>query len=380
MSNEVHQGQVVVQYRKLRNWSQQDLATELHVDVRTVQRIEQQPMIKNLDRRRFLVALLGIPASLMGLDEEAQRSQVTEKASILFNDDPMSFFEDQMQTRWEVHLIGGPLRANHGLHGWIKEVNSFAASVRGTAWNRRALTTLCMSYQLQGSVAGDMIHYTQAHAAYQHAFHIAQELNDPEMMAAVYAREGIVFMRQEKPLEAITYLNNALNAIRGKGYTQLMGNILQVRSEAYAKSQQRQECWRSIGLAESVLQQRNQAQERSHRLFNAASVNAHKGIDALLLHDYERALMLLDKSLTTYNPTLTPGRARLLARKAEAYYGLGIIDACTSTAEEALSLACSVGASNTLTRVKNLHASLSQSLWKKERSVARLGALLANSN
>ncbi len=94
------------------------------------------------------------------------------------------------------------------------------------------------------------------------------------------------------------------------------------------------------------------------------------------LHDYERAISLFDKSLTTYNPTLTPGRARLLARKAEAYYGLGEIDSCVTLAEEALTLAHSVGASNTITRVRDLHVSLTLSPWKKERSVARLGALL----
>ena len=376
MSSEFHQGHIVAKYRKYRGWSQQDLADELHIDTRTVQRIEQQAMIKDIDRRRFLVALLGIPASLMGLVEEIQSTQTMKNAELLFNEDPMSFLEDQMQTRWDMQLIGGPLRATHGLQRWITEIATFTASTQGTAWNSRALSLLCMSYQLQGSVVGDLMHYKQAHIAYQQAFRVAQELEDSELLAAVRVRQAIVFMRQEKIPESISYLNNAFEVIQGHGYPLLKGNILQVRSEAYAKAQQQQECWRSIGLAETMLQQKKQVSERSHRLFNAASVTAHKGTDALILHDYERAISLFNKSLTTYNPTLTPGRARLLARKAEAYYGLGEIDTCVAIAEEALNLAHSVGANNTLTRVKDLHMSLTSSSWKKERSVARLGALL----
>ncbi len=337
-------------------------------------------MIKDINRRKFLVALLGIPASLMALDEEGQKGQIVERAELAFNDDPMSFLEDQLQTRWEIHLIGGPIRAAHGLHRWLTEVDTFAASARGTAWNSRSLSLLCMSYQLQGSVSGDMMHYQKAHLAYQHAYRIAQELEDLEMMAAVRVRQAIVYMRQEKIADALVYLNNAFDTIQGHGYQLLKGNILQVRSEAYAKAQQKQECWRSIGLAENMLHHKSQIQEHSHRLFNPASVTAHKATDALLLHDYERAISLFDKSLTIYNPTLTPGRARLFARKAEAFYGLGEVDTCVAIAEEALSLAHAVGANNTLTRIKYLHVSLQQSLWKKERSVARLGAAIVSSH
>ena len=69
-----HQGQVVTQYRKAKKWSQEDLAEALRVDVRTVQRMEKQPMIKNITRRRLLVGLLGIPAAFMELENELQHA------------------------------------------------------------------------------------------------------------------------------------------------------------------------------------------------------------------------------------------------------------------------------------------------------------------
>ena len=97
----------------------------------------------------------------------------------------------------------------------------------------------------------------------------------------------------------------------------------------------------------------------------------------MLLRDYERAIALIEKGLMNYDPTVIRGRARLIAQRAEAYYGLGFIDICIANAEEALALAKSVGSSKTITRIINLYNTLKQSPWRKERSVAHLGAMLS---
>ena len=60
-------------------------------------------MIKNINRRRLLVGLLGIPVALMGLEFEPRD---IEQLTIV-NDDQMAFFENEMTTRWEMLLIGG---------------------------------------------------------------------------------------------------------------------------------------------------------------------------------------------------------------------------------------------------------------------------------
>lgn len=64
---------------------------------------------------------------------------------------------------------------------------------------------------------------------------------------------------------------------------------------------------------------------------NTTSVTAQKGVNAVLLKDYNQALTLLDAGLAKYDPTLRRGRARLIAQQAEAYYGLGLIDKSTKT-------------------------------------------------
>ncbi len=219
--------------------------------------------------------------------------------------------------------------------------------------------------------------YQRALAMYHQSFNLASELQDVEMMSAIRVREAIVSMRQEQPLQAITTLSEALKLVRGQGFHQLRGNALVILSEAYAKAGQANACWQTIDMAEQVLQQKGQTRERSFRTISPAFVAAHKGVDALIIHDYDRALALIEKSLKIYNPTLTPEHARLLARKAEAYYGKKEIVEAASTASEALAMSYAVGASNTISRVKDLYTLMEQSQWRRESAVVHLGMALA---
>ena len=298
-----HQGQLVARYRKAMKWSQQDLAGALGVSLRTVQRLEQTPMIEDMDRRAFLVKLLGIPATLMALENDVFIHN--KKTHLLLNDDQMASYEERLETRWEIFHIGGTNRALRGIDRWMDEITTFARSTEGTLWYQRALGVLCMSYQLQGDMLGDKTFYAQADTAYTYAYRMAQEQDDAELMAAAHLRKGIILIGQKKPINAIPTLQSALDAMKGRSLPTLKGNVLQVLADAYARSQQPDACWRTIDLAEGILQQQQRAekQERSQRVFTAHSLMAHKGMNALLLGDAERAIALIEKSLLTYDPT-----------------------------------------------------------------------------
>jgi len=340
--------------------------------------MEQRPMIKSLKRRQFLVELLGIPAVLMALENE---KPPLNTVSLMFNDDPMAYLENAMILRFEAQQIGGTRSASQGLPMWMSEVTHFVNETQGSGWHTRALAVLSMSYLLQGTIARSMnLDYTAAHQSFQKAHRIAQEIDDPELQALALFRRSVTYINADQPYEAIASLKGALNTINGYGYPYLKGHILKLLSEAYAKSQQPQECWRNVGLAENTLSQLASQQERSmfiQREFSIASVTAQKGVDAAFLHDYDRAINLIDKGLSHVKPTFIPTRARLTIQKAEAYFGLGEIDFCLIHAEESLTMARSTGSNKTISRVKHLHSSLAQSKWKNERGVSRLGALLA---
>jgi tetratricopeptide (TPR) repeat protein len=368
----VHQGELIEEYRKRKNWSREKLAAELRIDTSTVYRMEQQHMIRNLERRRMLIGLLGIPATLMGLHTDPD---ILLKP-IKMNNDYMAFYEEGVAIRWDIYHTGGTGRAYRGLDLWLQGSENFAREAAGTAWQGRANATLVMSYQLQGSIFRDMMRYDQAHTSYEKAYKVAEEANDTELMAAALARRGVTCIQQNIPREAIEYLNSAQQMINGMGLPCLRGYILQALSEAYGQEKQEHNSRHYLNLAEGASQRCGEILERSHCQLNTTSITAQRGVNAVWLGDYERAAALIDKGLLKYDPTLIRGRARLIAQKAEALYGLQHITECAMIAEEAFVLAKSVGSMKTIARIKILHASLAQSRWKGEPGVARLGALL----
>jgi hypothetical protein len=96
-----------------------------------------------------------------------------------------------MMTNWELYHTGGTVRVVDGLDIWIKELTNVARLAQGTVWYQRTLALLTMGYQLQCCVLRDMMNYVQSTIAYQKAFHVAQELDDVELMAAALARQGV---------------------------------------------------------------------------------------------------------------------------------------------------------------------------------------------
>ena len=373
---QMHQGRIVAAYRQAANLSQQDLADFMRVSVHTVHRMEKEAVIKSFERRQFLVAFLGIPAVYLQLDTDTQEPW-DERVALLYNDDPMSFVENTVKKYWTTFLLGGPLYAASGLSRLVKAVESFVQAVPERGWYRRAHGQLCMVYQLQACVEEGLLRYQQAFGWYQKAYTVASELDDAELLGAVRLRQGITFLWKQQPQEAIDYLEHARDLVQGKGLPQLRGTILADLSQAYATAGQSQQCWRSLGLAENILEQTTQAQERSYKEFHTEYLNAQKGVSAVILQDYDRALRLFDKSLKTYDPTRVSERARLIVSQAKAYYGRGNIDYCTDSAKEAFTLLSAVGARNHLTQVKQLYARLLHGGWARERGTVELGMMIA---
>ena len=373
MADPEHQGHIVTKYRRDQKWPRSKLAEALHVDVSTIYRMEKQSVIKDSKRRQLLVGLLGIPAVLLGLNSE----QELLPSNRVINADRMAFFEHELATRWDIYHTGGTHRAARGFDIWLKEAENLMQEVKGSAWHARAYTLLIMSYQLQGSILRDMMSYHDAHTAYSKAFAVAKELHDPELTSAALARRGVTFIQQYQPIDAITYLNGALTLANGSGLPCLRGYILQALSEAHAMAQQANDSKRYIDLAQRALERRGEVLEHTYCQLTTTSVTAQKGVNAVLLHDNDYALALIDKGLATYDSTLVRGRARLIAQKAEAYFSLDLIDFSAKTAQEALMLARSVGSEKQIARVKILHTAMMQSRWKKEGCVARLGVTIA---
>jgi transcriptional regulator with XRE-family HTH domain len=361
--------------RDLRGWSQRRVAEEVGTSEDIVSRWERGDRMPDPYYREKLCTLFGKNAEELGFLATSQ-SPHPDQFHIIACSDHLSLLENEMKVRWSLYHTGGASLAYQGLDAWIQGVAHCANLLRRTDFHERVYTLLSMGYQLQGCVLRDLMCYPEAYMAHRKSFLVAQDLYDPELIASALVREGITLHQQGYPVDAIRYFNRALETIRYLGYFTLEGYILQALSEAQAKAQQSQESWYTLGLAETTFEHQSLVPERSLTRLSASSLMAQRGVNAVLLHDYKQAVELIDRSLTNYDPTLIRGRARLLVQKAEAYYGLGIIDKCVCNVQDAFTLAHSVGSKKTLDRIQVLHTNLIQSQWGKDRVVTDLSSVL----
>jgi len=328
-------------------------------------------VIKNIKRRELLVGLLGIPAAQLGLNT----SPTTTKSPLKFNNDLMTVMEDTIQTKWNTYRMGGPQAAASGLDVLLQQLTTLAKEAQGTPWHQRTLALLSTSYRLQGCVVGDN-DFSQAILSCQAAYTIASEINDSSLKASSLITHSIMLGRQKHFHEALTYAHGALSEIEKTHLPLVRGDMLAMQAELYAKANQPQEHFRSLGLAERTLETKSQTPHQFNHSLTTATLLASKANGALSLHDYDRAYRLIEKSINIHLPTHTPGRTKLLVQKAEACYNLDLIDECVTCAEEGLLMARAIGSQRYVARVQTLCTNLSRSRWKNEPYVARLGALL----
>ncbi len=295
----------------------------------------------------------------------------------VFNSDRLTFLENEIFTRWEAYRTGGSLLASRGLASWVDAIEAVVQETKESKGQARATSVLNATYQLGGSICSDLMLYGQAHASYKKALCIAKDQQDNELMAAALARRGVAYIQQEKPMRAISYLDHAAMLVQDLPVIHLKGYLFKALAEAHAMTHHLDESIRYIDTAEDILEQLSGGPERSYCQVNITSVLAQKGVNAVVLQQYHNAIILIDQSLKHYHPAYIRGRARLIAQKAEAFYGLKQIEECIEVAEEAFTLANAVGSRKTIERLQKLHLTLVKSRWRKEVGVERLGALLA---
>jgi transcriptional regulator with XRE-family HTH domain len=371
-----HHGQTIAAYRARQGMTQEDLAEELLMHPRSVQKLESKAMVRSMQRRWFLVGLLGIPATFLDLEGTPPWD---ERTTLAVNQDTMSFFESELDLRWQVLNTAGYAVAANGLSLWIDKSVEFVRSASGTPWHRRACGLLSMSYQLQGTIAREGLQFDLARSAFELAYTAAKEVNDVEMMAATRVRQGQISRVDPSindPIEATKYFQATLDLIKDKPFPKLHGNTLQALAEASAQAQEKQDAWRSIGLAERIVG-REDSNERSRIKFDNSTVAAWKGVCALYLGEYDRSNRLIGKALKDYNPLWVSGRARFLMHQARALAGNGEIDESIAKAEEAAKLAGVIKNQRTVGAVRNFHQDLTQSRWQREAGIKRLGAIIA---
>jgi transcriptional regulator with XRE-family HTH domain len=380
MESAISFGELLRHFRKYNDYTQAETAKRLGYSEETIKSWEQGRRFPAREEVARLADLMELDAQEVKCTIQLERSQAqfyTASDKRIFNDDRLAFIENELLTRWDVYRTGGSRFAYRGLDMWVNAVESAVQEAQESIWYHRTLASLSMSYQLLGSIGSDLMAYSQAHASYRKAFKVAEQIQDRELMAAALARRGVTCIQQRRPKTALSFLENALTLVNDLPVLRLKGYIYKALSEAHAMAHQADASLQNIDLVEQVFEQHVEVLERSFCQVNIVSILAQKGVNAVLLGCYQDAIAMIDQSLVTYDHAFIRGRARLIAQKAEAYYGLKQIEACTGLAEESYHLAQAAGSRKTFERLQQLYALLIRSRWRKGTGVVRLGALLS---
>ena len=380
MESTISFGELLKRFRKYHDYTQAETAKHLGYSEETIKSWEQGRRFPAREEVARLAGLMKMDAQEVKRAIQLERSQTQlYKASDkpLFNHDRLVLIENELFTRWDIYRTGGSRFAYRGLDLFVNAIENVVQQAQESTRYHRTLASLSMSYQLMGSIGSDLMAYSQAHASYTKAFKAAEQIQDRELMAAALARRGVTCIQQRRPKSALSFLENAVTLVNDLPVIHLQSYIFKALSEAHAMAHQADASLLNIDLVEQVFEQHGEVLERSHCQVNLVSILAQKGVNAVLLGDYQDAIAMINQSLVTYDHAFIRGRARLITQKAEAYFGLKQVEACTGLAEEAYQLAEAAGSRKTIERLQKLYALLIRSRWRKETGAVRLGALLS---
>jgi transcriptional regulator with XRE-family HTH domain len=100
-----HHGNIVKYYRcavinQPRGWTQEQLAEAMSVSTRWVQEIEKMEYIQDINRRKALAIILGIPAALLNIDKF---ERLAERNTIQLKPAMLKSLEGGVRSRWHTY-------------------------------------------------------------------------------------------------------------------------------------------------------------------------------------------------------------------------------------------------------------------------------------
>jgi transcriptional regulator with XRE-family HTH domain len=371
-----HHGKIVKYYRcavmnQPRGWTQEQLAEAMSVSTRWVQEIEKMEYIQDINRRKALAIVLGIPAALLNIDK---LERLSERSVIQLKPAMLKSLEDGARSRWQMYYSSSNQITEEGLLEQIEALEQLADNV-GTN-EKRIARILSQHYQLAGILARDDFKYSRAKKYLRDALVFAKDAQSPDLIATSVARHALVLLRQERKddalfiyYEAIDLAKNAQSVVRGYIHSGL--------AEALARKGLRDDCYRMLDVAEKLFHQAGNVSSEDDLAFVRLTIQPFqdKRGECYVLSGQPwkgiEYLQLAEKLLDRNSPR---NHCRLLLQQAEAFFAAGEPDICVEYAIEGLQVARTLGSAGNINWASEIHEKLLASSWKNEPVVGKLGA------
>ena len=372
-----HHGNIVKYYRcdvinQPRGWTQEQLAEAMSVSTRWVQEIEKMVYIQDIHRRKALAIILGIPATLLSI-EKIER--LSEQSIVSLHPNTLKNLENDIQLRWQTYYSSSNQVTEEGLLEQIEILEQLADEGKENAQSTARL--LSQNYQLAGTLARDNFKYSRAKKYFRDALHFAKDARSPDLISSSIARHALVLLRQERIDNALLMYSEAIDLAKN-AQSIVRGYINSGFAEALARKGLRDNCYRTLDLAENLIKAKNISSEDDLAFVHLTiqSLQDKRGECYVLSGQSQKGIEYLQTAEKFLDRNLSRNHCRLLFQQAEAFLAASEPDTCVAYAIEGLQLARILGSAGNMNWASEIHDKLLASAWKNEPITGKLGAAI----
>ncbi len=373
-----HHGKIVKYYRcavmnQPRGWTQEQLAEAMSVSTRWVQEIEKMEYIQDINRRKALAIILGIPAALLNID---RLERLSERSTIQLQPATLKDLEDGVRSRWHLYHSSSNQITEEGLLEQIEILEQLADT--GAINEKHIARILSQNYQLAGILARDDFKYSRAKKYLRDALIFAKEAGSPDLIAASVARLALVLLRQGREDDALLMYYEAADLSK-TAQSVVRGYIYSGLAEALARKGLRDDCYRTLDIAEKLFNQARNISSEDDLAFiylTTQSLQDKRGECYVLSGQPWKGIEYLQLAEKLLDGSSPRNHCRLLLQQAEAFLAAGEPDICVEYTIEGLQIARTLGSAGNINWASEIHAKLLASAWKNEPVVGKLGAAI----
>ncbi len=314
--------QVLKDYRKSHNLTQEQLAYDLHLEPRTYRAYENgEYPLNNINELRRIADLLGIEPGRLGI------------ASSIYIPRSPEEIEEVIKHVWNLVEESRLYEARETIERFVENIQS-----QITIEDRAMLRSLARVYHTAGYVVSEA---TRAHESYAAVLHyeqmetIARTLDDHTLLNISLTYQGDMFRRLRSYKKAITYLEAARDTTPSAD-TAARGNGLQLLGRAYLRNGEFGKFERAMAEAEELASTFDPKESSTQGHYSIGTVYEEYGRSYADLGQMQKALDYLNRAQETlqtrfWELLILTSRAETLVKGGEFREGIQI---AVETAEQ----------------------------------------------
>jgi tetratricopeptide (TPR) repeat protein len=345
----------------------------MDVSTRWVQEIERTEYIHDINRRKALAIVLGIPAALLDIEK---LERLSERSTLQLKPAMLNDLEDGMRSRWQTYYSSSNHITEEGLLEQIEILEQLADDGKGDI--KRIARLLSQSYQLAGTLARDDFKYSRAKKYFRDALDFAKDAQSPDLISTSVARHALVLLRQERKDEALLTYHEAVDLAKN-AHPLVRAYIHSGFAEAQARKGLRDDCHRTLDFAEKLLNKAGDVSLEDDLAFVRLTIQSFqddRGECYVLSGQPLKGIAYLEAAEKLLDRALSRNHCRLRMQQAEAFLAAKEPDACVEYAIEGLQIARTLGSAGNINWASEIHDKLLASTWKNEPVVGKLGAAI----